>query len=152
MQSPQILTPPSSLTPVFPPPPPYNPPNPQTLFDLLRDLFQFFIHVLLAPFSAKLIPCHPSHPYGFDLSPAPKPATGSPDVPVRREKRGGSKSPSLSPRSMTLTEGTVDGEVRIRTSTGGSAFSVPKARIRPGKGKVGVTSKHESWAKEMFKN
>ena len=151
MQSPQILSPPSSLIPISPPPPLYNPPNPQSVFALLQDLFLFFIHILLAPFSARLIPCHPSHPYGFDLLPITTPTPGNALVPVRREKRRQSKSPSSSPSSMTLTEGTVDGEVRLRTSTERSAFNVPKARIRPGKGKIGVVSKHEAWAKEIFK-
>jgi hypothetical protein len=151
MQSPQILSPPSSLISISPPPPLYNPPNPQSLFALLRDLFEFFIHVLLAPFSARLIPCHPSHPYGFDLYPAPPPETGNALVPVRRERRRQSKSPSASPSSMTLTEETADGEVRVRTSTERSAFRVRKAKIRPGKGKIGVTLKHEAWAKEAFK-
>src|SRR5271155_4885480 len=113
IQTPQILYPPPSLIPISPPPPLYTPPNPQTLLILLKNIFLFIIHLLLAPFSAKLVPCHPSHPYGIELplaTPAP-PTTVV--VPVRRERgRRRSKSPSSSPSSLTLTEGTMDGDVR----------------------------------------
>ena len=71
-------------------------------------------------------------------------------VPVRKERRSRSKSPSASPSSMTLTEGTVDGDRGARRKgTERSGFEAFRGKIRAGKG-VGISSKHEAWAKEAF--
>jgi hypothetical protein len=148
MQTPQVVYPPLSIASVSPPPPLYTPPNPQTFFELLRDLFALFLHAILRPFSTRLVPCHPAHPNGIDLFPAP-PANQA-IVPARRERRGRSKSPSASPSSQTLTEGTYDGEQRRRTTVE-SGFDVKRVKIRAGRSKVGVPSNLENWAKEGFK-
>ena len=149
MQTPQTLSPPPSLPTITPPPRLYTPPNPLTLTAFLVDLVQLFLHALLAPFSAKLIPVHPSHPYGLDLYPSPQPASTA-VIPVRRERRSRSKSPSASPSSMTLTEGTLDGDGPSRTTNLRSGFEVSRVRIRAGNQKSGVTSIHEGWAKVAF--
>ena len=152
MQTPQILYPPPSLPSISPPPLLYTPPNPETLLSLLQNLLVFFVHVLLRPFSARLVPVHPAQPNSLELFPTP-PAPNQAIVPVRRERRGRSKSPSSSPSSpssATLTEGTYDGEQR-RTGVNRSGFEISKVRIRGGKGKGGVLSKQEEWAKEAFK-
>jgi hypothetical protein len=150
MQTPQVVYPPLSIPSVSPPPPLYTPPNPQTFLELLRDLFALFLHAILRPFSTRLVPCHPSNPNGIDLFPAPPPV-GQAIVPVRRERRGRSKSPSASPSSQTLTEGTYDGEQRRRTTVEKSGFDVRRVKIRGGRSKVGVPSNLENWAKEAFK-
>jgi hypothetical protein len=150
MQSPQTLSPPPSLATVTPPPKLYTPPNPLTFTAFLFDLLGLVLHALLAPFSAKLVPVHPSHPYGIDLYPSP-PSVSTAVVPARRERRSRSKSPSASPSSMTLTEGTLDGEGASRRSRDlRSGFEVSRVRIRPGNQKSGVTSIHEGWAKGAF--
>lgn len=146
--TPQVVTPSPALLAILPPPPLYAPPNPQTILELLTHLIQLVIHALLSPFSAQLIPCHPNHPYAIDLSPPPAP-TSQAIVPVRRERRSRSKSPSRSPSSVTLTEGTLDGE-RVRRTGVKTGFGVEKVRIRGGKSKDGVASKQEAWAKEAF--
>jgi len=48
-----------------------------------------------------------------------------------------------------LTEGTLDGE-RVRRTGVKTGFGVDKVRIRGGKSRDGVVSKHEAWAKEAF--
>ena len=152
MQTPQILYPPPSLTPISPPPQLYTPPNPTTVLSLLTHILSALIHFFLAPFSTRLIPTHPSHPYALDL--APQTATPTAIVPTegRKERRSRSKSPSASVSSVTLTEGTVDGQqpgMRKRGG-GGSGFEAGNVKIRAGRGKVGVKSKLEGWANEAF--
>ena len=153
MQTPQILYPPPSLTPISPPPQLYTPPNPTTLLSLLRNILSALIHFFLAPFSTRLIPTHPSHPYALDLAPqTPTPTTIVP-TGGRKERRSRSKSPTASVSSVTLTEGTVDGgeQQRVRRRGGaGTGFEGGNVRIRAGKGKVGVKSKLEGWANEAF--
>ena len=150
----QILSPPASLLAIPPPRKPYTPPDPPTVFALLRNLFVFLIHVLLRPFSATLIPAAPNHPYALDLSPAPPPVSTTAVVPHgKRERRSRSKSPSSSPSSsMTMTEGTLDGGasdgVRRRWVPVKSGFEVDRIRIRARSS--GVSSKLEGWAKEAF--
>jgi len=147
--APQIISPSPALLAISPPPPLYTPPNPQTIFDLLRNLLQLLIHVFLAPFSGRLVPCHPNHPSAINLSPPPPPPVSQAVVPVRRERRSRSKSPSRSPSSVTLTEGTLDGE-RVRRTGVKSGFGVEKVRIRGGRKRDAVVSKQEGWAKETF--
>ena len=161
--NPQVLSPPLSLPTIPPPPLLFTPPNPRTFISLLQDLFILLLHTLLQPFSTKLIPCAPSHPYATNIFP-PQQSTG-PVVPIRKERRTRSKSPvsksaSASPTtSLTLTEGTFDGdgirgrrrEAAIVGSGVSGGFEVSKVRIRSGKRWDGMKSKHEDWAKEAFK-
>jgi len=148
--APQILYPPPSLLAISPPPPLYTPPNPTTLLALLKDLIAFFWHVLLRPFSARLIPCHPSHPYGISIQPEQQ-TQSTAVIPVRKDRRSRSKSPSSSPTtSMTLTEGTIDGPRTRQTAVERSGFDVKRIRIRSGKRRDAVVSKQESWAKQAF--
>ena len=153
IQTPQILYPPPSLIPISPPPPLYTPPNPTTVLSLLTHILSL-IHFCLAPFSTRLIPVHPSHPYALDL--APRTVTPTAIVPVggRKERRSRSKSPSASVSSVTLTEGTVDGQQATgmrKRGGGGSGFEAGNVKIRAGRGKIGVMkSKLEGWANEAF--
>ena len=150
MQTLQTLSPSPSLPTITPPPKLYTPPNPRTFTTFLLDLLQLFLHALLIPFSTKLVPVHPSHPYGIDLYPSPPPASTA-VVPVRRERRSRSKSPSASPSSVTLTEGTLDGEgLNRRNRNLRSGFEVSRVRIRAGNQKSGVISIHDGWAKGAF--
>src|SRR5271156_4765672 len=153
--NPQILSPPPSLPAIPPPSPLFTTPNPTTFLSLLQNLFILLLHTLLQPFSTKLIPCSPSHPYATTVFPL-QPSTG-PVVPVRKERRTRSKSPSsksasASPTtSLTLTEGTFDGdairgrrrEAAITGSGVSGGFEVSKVRIRSGKRWDGMKSKHE---------
>jgi len=153
IQTPQILYPPPSLTPISPPPQLYTPPNPTTVLSLLTHILSSLIHFFLAAFSTRLIPAHPSHPYALDL--APQTATPTTIIPTggRKERRARSKSPSASVSSVTLTEGTVDGQqpTGMRKRGGGaSGFEAGNVKIRAGKGKVGVKSKLEEWANQAF--
>ena len=147
-QTPQLLYPPPSLISISPPPPLYTPASPPTFLALLKDLLALLLHALLSPFSTKLVPCHPSHPYALELFPAPSSTAAI--VPVRKERRSRSKSPSASPSSMTLTEGTLEDPRQRRTGVERPGFDIPRVRIRGAKGKGGVASKHEAWAKEAF--
>ena len=150
MQTLQTLSPPPSLPTITPPPKLYTPPNPRTFTIFVLDILQLFLHALLTAFSAKLVPVHPSHPYGLDLYPSPLPVSTA-VVPVRRERRSRSRSPSASPSSMTLTEGTLDGDGATRKSRNWrSGFEVSRVRIRAGNQKSGVVSIHEGWAKSTF--
>jgi len=149
--TPQILTPPPSLLSITPPPPLYTPPNPQTFLDLLKDLLIFFFQLIVEPFTGKLVPCHPANPYGISFQGSEPTQPSSAVVPVRKERRSRSKSPSLSPTtSMTLTEGTVDGRSSRPTGIERGGFEVKRVRIRGGKRRDSVVSKHEAWAKEAF--
>lgn len=146
--TPQVITPSPALIAVSPPPPLYTAPNPQTLVEFLFNLFQLLIHALLAPFSSRLIPCHPNQRYAINLS-SPAAPVSQAIVPLRRERRSRSKSPSRSPSSVTLTEGTLDGE-RVRRTGVKTGFGVDKIRIRGGRRRDHVVSKQEGWAKEAF--
>ena len=144
----QGLSPPPSLPIISPPPQSYSPPNPLTLLEFFHNLLQLALHALLVSFSTQLVPVHP---YGVDIYP-PAPTAAVAVVPTRKERRGASKSPSASPSSMTLTEGTLlDGEeLTARKLTERGGFEVSRVRIRPGNGKGGITSRHEAWAKVAF--
>src|SRR5579859_5944648 len=107
MQTPQVLYPPPSLQSIPPPSPLYTPPNPATALSFLHNILSLLLHTLLSPFSARLLPAHPSHRYAIELFPAP-PQPSTTIVPTRKERRSRSKSPSASPSSATLTEGTLD--------------------------------------------
>src|SRR5271168_1245744 len=110
MQTPQILYPPPSLILISPPPPLYTPPNPTTVLSLLTHILSALIHFFLAPFSTRLIPTHPSHPYALDLAPQTPAQIAIIPTGGRKERRSRSKSPTASVTSVTLTDGTVDGQ------------------------------------------
>jgi hypothetical protein len=149
--TPQVLAPPPALLSIHPPPPLYTPPNPQNLRDLLKDLLLFFLNLLMQPFTGRLVPVHPLNPYGIPPYNEPRQQQQSTAVvPVRKERRSRSKSPSSSPTtSITLTEGTIDGRPR-QTGTDRGGIEIKKVRIRGGKRRDAVVSKHEAWAKEAF--
>jgi hypothetical protein len=148
--APQTLSPPPSLIAVPPPLQPYNPPNPANALTLLRNLLTFLLHVLLRPFSARVLPAAANNSYALDFTPPPPPTSTAVVLPSLGKRRSRSKSPSSSPSSMTMTEGTLDGSEGVRRRMGAvkSGFEVEKIRIRAGNS--GVSSKLEGWAKEAF--
>jgi hypothetical protein len=150
----QTLSPPPSQLSIPLPPALYIPPNPATLADLLLALLLFFQHVLLRPFSATLRPASDLHPnaVGRKSPTAIKTATAAPT----RKGRGRSKSPGGSPvSSTTLLSSFSEAEtaaVDERLSVGPGPFEVPgRERIRRGRKGDAVKSRHEEWARNVFR-